>query len=72
MGSFIENLRNRRVQLGMNQTELAKKIGVTPTTIWLYERGEATPKIDIALRLAKVLGMTIEQLVGEDPPNTNA
>jgi putative transcriptional regulator len=72
MGSFIENLRNRRVQLGMNQTELAKKIGVTPTTIWLYERGEATPKIDIALRLAKVLGMTIEQLVGEDPPKTSA
>ena len=72
MGSFIENLRNRRVQLGMNQTELAKKIGVTPTTIWLYERGEATPKIDIALRLAKVLGVTIEQLVGEDPPNTSA
>lgn len=71
MGSFIENLRNRRVQLGMNQTELAKKIGVTPTTIWLYERGEATPKIDIALRLAKVLGMTIEQLVGEDPPKAS-
>lgn len=71
MGNFTDNLRNRRVQLGMNQTELAKKIGVTPTTIWLYERGEATPKIDIALRLAKVLGVTIEQLVGEDPPKAS-
>ncbi len=71
MGNFIDNLRNRRIQLGMNQTELAKKIGVTPTTIWLYERGEATPKIDIALRLAKVLGMTIEQLVGDEPPKAS-
>lgn len=71
MGNFTDNLRNRRVQLGMNQTELAKKIGVTPTTIWLYERGEATPKIDIALRLAKVLGVTIEQLVGEESPKAS-
>lgn len=70
MGNFTDNLRNRRVQLGMNQTELAK-IGVTPTTIWLYERGEATPKIDIALRLAKVLGVTIEQLVGEESPKAS-
>ena len=26
----------------------------------------------VAMRLAKALGVTIEQLVGEDPPNTNA
>lgn len=66
MGNFRDNLRNRRLHLLMSQEELAKKVGVTQTTIWLYERGEATPKIEIALRLARVLGMTVEQLAGEE------
>lgn len=71
MGSFRDNLRVRRLQLLMSQDELAKKIGVTQTTIWLYENGEATPKLEIALRLAKVLGMTVEQLAGEESPKAS-
>lgn len=71
MGNFRDNLRNRRLQLLMSQEELAKKIGVTQTTIWLYERGEATPKIEIALRLARALGMTVEQLAGDEPPKAS-
>jgi putative transcriptional regulator len=71
MGSFRDNLRVRRLQLLMSQDELAKKIGVTQTAIWLYENGEATPKLEIALRLAKVLGMTVEQLAGEESPKAS-
>lgn len=71
MGSFRDNLRIRRLQLRMSQLDLAKKIGVTQTAIWQYENGEATPKIEIALRLAKALGMTVEQLAGEDTPKAS-
>lgn len=71
MGSFRDNLRIRRLQLRMSQLDLAKKIGVTQTAIWQYENGEATPKIEIALRLAKALGMTVEQLAGEEPPKAS-
>ena len=71
MGSFRDNLRIRRLQLRMSQLDLAKKIGVTQTAIWQYENGEATPKLEIALRLAKVLGMTVEQLAGEDTPKAS-
>ena len=71
MGNFRDNLRIRRLQLLMSQDELAKKIGVTQTAIWQYENGEATPKLEIALRLAKVLGMTVEQLAGDEPPKAS-
>lgn len=71
MGSFRDNLRIRRLQLRMSQLDLAKKIGVTQTAIWQYENGEATPKIEIALRLAKALGMTVEQLAGDEPPKAS-
>lgn len=71
MGSFRDNLRIRRLQLRMSQLDLAKKIGVTQTAIWQYENGEATPKLEIALRLAKVLGMTVEQLAGEESPKAS-
>ncbi len=73
MGKFSDNLRIRRLQLLMSQEELAKKAGVSQGVICQYENGViSAPKLSIALRLAKALGVTIEQLVGEDPPNTNA
>lgn len=71
MGNFRDNLRIRRLQLLMSQDGLAKKVGVTQAAIWQYENGEATPKIEIALRLAKVLGMTVEQLAGEESPKAS-
>ena len=72
MGNFCDNLRIMRLRRLMSQETLAKRIGVSQNLISLYEKGEASPKLAIAMRLAKALGVTIEQLVGEDPPNTNA
>lgn len=72
MGNFCDNLRILRLRRLMSQETLAKRIGVSQNLISLYEKGEASPKLAIAMRLAKALGVTIEQLVGEDPPNTNA
>jgi transcriptional regulator with XRE-family HTH domain len=72
MGNFCDNLRILRLRRLMSQETLAKRIGVSQNLISLYEKGEASPKLAIAMRLAKALGVTIEQLVGEDPPNTSA
>lgn len=65
MGKFSSNIRNRREMLNLSQADLAKRAGVTQTTIWMYENGESTPKLAIAIALAKALGVTVEQLVGE-------
>ena len=69
MGSFSNNIRTRREMLGMSQEELAKKVGVTQAAIWLYENGESTPKLAIAIALARALGITVEQLACGSEPN---
>ncbi len=69
MGKFSDNLRIRRLQLLLSQEALAKRVGVTQAVICNYENGLNTPKLEIALRLAKALNTTIEQLAGEEEPN---
>ena len=60
----IQNkLRLYRVQAGdMTQQELADRIGATRQTIVSIERGRYNPSVGLALRIAKVLGVTIEEL----------
>ena len=52
----------------MTQLDLAKAVGVTRQTIIAIEKGQYNPSVALALRLAKVLGTTVEalfQLEGE-------
>ena len=67
MSFFSENLVRLRAEKGLSQEELAKRIGVTQSAIWQYENGEATPKIAVAVALARTLGTTCEALLyGEE------
>ncbi len=66
MGVFAENLVRLRNEKQITQEELAKRVGVSQSAIWQYENGDATPKISIAVALAKQLGTTCEALVGEE------
>ena len=49
----------------MTQAEVAKKIGVTPSALAMYERGEREPGIDTLKKIAQVLSVDINALVGE-------
>ncbi|MBP2622853.1 helix-turn-helix transcriptional regulator [Streptococcus oricebi] len=53
-------LKELRARDGLNQTELAKKAGVSRQTISLIERGEYTPSVLIALKIAKIFGENLE------------
>lgn len=66
MGVFAENLARLRTEKQITQEELARRVGVSQSAIWQYENGDATPKISIAVALAKQLGTTCEVLVGEE------
>ena len=56
-----------RAEKGLSQEELAKRIGVSQGAICQYESGDATPKIAIAVALARTLGTTCEALLyGEE------
>ena len=63
MGNFSSNIKTLREIGGMSQKDLAKKVGVTQAAIFFYESGKSIPRLDIAIALAKALGVTVEQLV---------
>ena len=63
---MAERLRNRlreeRARLGLTQADLAALANVSRKTINTVENGVFIPSTLLALRLARVLGTTVESL----------
>ena len=53
--SFGQRLRERRKELGINQGELAKALGVSVSAVSNYENGQNAMREDVLLRLLRVL-----------------
>lgn len=56
-------LHEARVRRGLTQKELADKTGVTVVAISRYENGHRSPRMQIAKRLGKILGVPWYQLI---------
>lgn len=55
-------LRDIRVLRGYRtQRAFAEAVGVTQETVSLWERGVKMPLLDIAVRAARLLGLTVEE-----------
>lgn len=61
---FTENLRERRIYMGMTQVDLANAIGVSDRTIQKYEAGRAIPNSEILSSLADALNISLDELMG--------
>lgn len=57
-------LLNYRKQHGLSQEELAEKIGVSRQAVSKWERAEASPDTDNLIELAKIYGVTLDELLG--------
>jgi len=57
------NIRRRLTDIGMSQHDLAKKVGLTEVTISRYVTGQRQPTAYALYRMARVLGVTMEQLM---------
>ena len=55
-------LKELRARDGLNQTDLAKKAGVSRQTISLLERDEYTPPVVIALKIAQIFNESVENV----------
>lgn len=65
--TFGEKVKNERSRLGLNQDELAKKIGVTRRVISSYENDSSRPRgTERYKKLAEALGVNINYLLSED------
>jgi transcriptional regulator with XRE-family HTH domain len=61
-----EVIRLRRDELGMSQADLATKVGVDRRQIRRYESGETQPTLSVARTIARALGITIDELAGDE------
>ena len=55
-------IEKERLKAELTQAELAEKVGVTRQTIIAIEKGDYTPSVALALRLAKVFKTSVEDL----------
>lgn len=55
-------LKELRARDGLNQTDLAKKAGVSRQTISLLEWDEYTPSVVIALKIAQIFNESVENV----------
>lgn len=68
---LINHLNKYRSSLGLNQTELGKLAGVSRQTISLIERGDYSPSVALALKIAKICQAKVEDIfqLEEDEEN---
>jgi transcriptional regulator with XRE-family HTH domain len=52
----------------MTQAELARSIGVSQQAVFAYEMGDRRVSVLILVRLAKVFGIPIDELLGTERP----
>lgn len=54
-----------REKVGISQRELARQLGVHHSNVGFWERSSTMPPADVLPPLAKLLGVTVEELLGQ-------
>ena len=62
MERLNNHLKQHRARMDLTQQALADKIGVRRQTILAIEKGRYIPSTLLAFRLARVLGMSVDEL----------
>ena len=57
-----------REKAGLSLRELARIIGEQPTNVSYWERTGKAPRADLLMAMARALGVTVEELLGESKP----
>ncbi len=60
---FSENLKLLRERHNLSKIQLAKIIGMTDRALYNYEANVRIPKLDVVTKMAKVFGVTVDELV---------
>lgn len=59
---LYNHLKEHRARLGLNQQQLGSLVGASRQTISLIERGDYSPSVTLALKIAKVCEVSVEAL----------
>ena len=64
-------LKEYRAKINVNQTEMGKLVGVSRQTISQIERGDYSPSVTLALKIAKVLDAKVEDIFSYEEEEIN-
>jgi len=56
------HIRQHRARLNLTQQDLAERVGVRRQTVLAIEKGHYIPSALLAFQIAKVLGMSVDEL----------
>ena len=59
---LLNRLKEYRSSQRINQTELGKMAGVSRQTIGLIERGDYSPSVTLALKIARIFQVSVEDI----------
>ncbi len=63
MNSFWDNVAQELEYLGMTNKALAEKVGITASNIGKGQKQGSSPSVETAVKIAEVLGVSVEYLV---------
>ena len=63
---FAKRLREYRLKKDMTQEALAKAVGISPQSVSKWERSDGYPDITLLPKIARVCGVTVDSLLGND------
>lgn len=59
---LVNHLKEYRARLGVNQQEMGALVGASRQTISQIERGDYSPSVTLALKIAMVCGAQVEDI----------
>lgn len=70
--TFGENITTSRKRKQLSQAQLGKKVGTSGDIIGKYERNEVKPSIEVAAKIADVLQVSVDYLLGKTTVEINS
>lgn len=68
---LYNRLKEYRAKIKVNQTEMGNLVGVSRQTISQIERGDYSPSVTLALKIAKVLNVSVEEIFSYEEDEEN-
>ena len=68
LGARLTRLRKEK---GMTQSDIADKLSVTAQAVSKWENDQASPDIDILIRLSELYDISLDELLGREKPKVS-
>ena len=68
---LYNRLKEYRAKIKVNQTKMGNLVGVSRQTISQIERGDYSPSVTLALKIAKVLNVSVEEIFSYEEGEEN-